>query len=75
MLDTQKRDISAQGLPLSLTRKEFGILEYLMLRAGQAVSQEELLEHISGGRIQPFQPRSADAHLFPAEKTAHCPGI
>ena len=54
MLDTQKRDISAQGLPLSLTRKEFGILEYLMLRAGQAVSQEELLEHIWEAESNPF---------------------
>ncbi|MBT9684263.1 response regulator transcription factor [Pseudoflavonifractor sp. MCC625] len=53
-LDTQRREISAEGLPLSLTRKEFGILEYLMLRAGQAVSQEELLEHIWEADSNPF---------------------
>lgn len=53
-LDTQRREISAEGLPRSLTRKEFGILEYLMLRAGQAVSQEELLEHIWEADSNPF---------------------
>ena len=31
---------------LSLTRKETGILEYLLLHQGRPVSQEELLEHV-----------------------------
>jgi DNA-binding response OmpR family regulator len=31
---------------VSLTAKEFGILEYLMRHAGRCVSQEELLEHV-----------------------------
>lgn len=31
---------------LELTRKEFGILEYLMRHPGEVVSQEELLEHV-----------------------------
>jgi DNA-binding response OmpR family regulator len=31
---------------LSLTVKEFAILEYLMRNAGRIVSQEELLEHV-----------------------------
>lgn len=46
VLDTQRREITADGAPLPLTRKEFGILEYLMLHPGKTVSQEELLEHI-----------------------------
>ena len=31
---------------LDLTRKEFGILEYLMRHPGEVISQEELLEHV-----------------------------
>lgn len=31
---------------LELTNKEFGILEYLMRRQGEVVTQEELLEHV-----------------------------
>ena len=35
-----------KGIELSLTVKEFAILEYLMRNAGRIVSQEELLEHV-----------------------------
>jgi DNA-binding response OmpR family regulator len=34
------------GIELTLTVKEFAILEYLMRNAGSIVSQEELLEHV-----------------------------
>ena len=39
-------DISPKGQSLSLTRKETGILEYLMVHQGRPVSQEELIEHV-----------------------------
>jgi DNA-binding response OmpR family regulator len=35
-----------RGTELTLTSKEFAILEYLMRNAGRIVSQEELLEHV-----------------------------
>jgi DNA-binding response OmpR family regulator len=35
-----------KNIELSLTVKEFAILEYLMRNAGRVISQEELLEHI-----------------------------
>lgn len=54
VLDTQRREITADGAPLALTRKEFGILEYLMLHPGKTVSQEELLEHIWETDANPF---------------------
>lgn len=54
VLDTQRREITADGAPLALTRKEFGILEYLMLHPGKTVSQEELLEHIWETDSNPF---------------------
>ncbi len=54
VLDTQKREISANGGVLPLTRKEFGILEHLMLHSEKAVSQEELLEHIRETDTNPF---------------------
>ena len=40
--------------PLDLTRKEFGILEYLMRHAGEVVSQEVLLEHVWDERADSF---------------------
>lgn len=54
ILDTQKREISADGTLLPLTRKEFEILEYLMLHTKKAVSQEELLEHVWEADSNPF---------------------
>ena len=48
------REISAPGGPLSLTPKEFAILEHLMLHPGRWVSQEELVEHIWDAEANPF---------------------
>lgn len=44
--DTKKREAYAKGEFVSLTRKENGILEYLLLNQGRPVSQEELIEHV-----------------------------
>jgi DNA-binding response OmpR family regulator len=39
---------------LSLTRKEFGILELLLAADGALVSAEELLEHVWDANVDPF---------------------
>jgi len=39
---------------LELTRKEFGVLEYLMRHPGEVISQEELLEHVWDTEADPF---------------------
>src|SRR5512132_547984 len=39
---------------LSLTRKEFGILELLLAADGRVVSAEELLEHVWDADVDPF---------------------
>ena len=45
-LDTKARTAFAKGCELSLTRKELGVLEYLMLHQERLVSQEELIQHV-----------------------------
>jgi len=42
------------GRRIQLTRKEFGILEYLMRHPGEVVSQEDLLEHVWDYRANTF---------------------
>jgi DNA-binding response OmpR family regulator len=42
------------GVRLSLSRKQFRILEYLMRRRGEVVSQEALLEHVWNAEANPF---------------------
>ena len=46
VLDPNSMKVLLSGNEVSLTSKEFGILEYLMRNSGRVVSQEELLEHV-----------------------------
>jgi DNA-binding response OmpR family regulator len=49
------RHLASRGeRPLSLTRKEFGILEMLLAADGAVVSAEELLEHVWDASADPF---------------------
>ena len=52
--DTVKREAIAKGEPVALTRKENGILEYLLLNQGRPVSQEELIEHVWDASVDSF---------------------
>ena len=52
--DTRSRAAAANGQALSLTRKESGILEYLLLNRGRPVSQEELIEHVWDSSVDSF---------------------
>ncbi|MGH2442578.1 MAG: response regulator transcription factor [Chloroflexota bacterium] len=53
-LDPAARRLCRAGRPLELTRKEFGILEYLMRHPGKIVSQEALLDHVWDELANPF---------------------
>ncbi|HOS79676.1 MAG TPA: response regulator transcription factor [Anaerolineae bacterium] len=60
-LDPARRIAWQKKQPLSLTKKEFAILEYLMRHAGEVVSQEELIEHVW----------DEDVNLFTASVRVH----
>jgi two-component system OmpR family response regulator len=53
-LDVAERTAWLAGCELKLTRKEFGILEYLMRHPRRIVSTEELLEHVWDGSVNVF---------------------
>ncbi len=53
-LDPQRRAVSRNGTELSLTRKEFGVLEVLLRADGATVSSEEILEKVWDENIDPF---------------------
>ncbi|MCL2140610.1 MAG: response regulator transcription factor [Dehalococcoidia bacterium] len=46
VVDTNSLKVFVSGKEVSLTTKEFGILEYLVRNVSRVVSQEELLEHV-----------------------------
>ena len=53
-VDRARHRASRGDRPLSLTRKEFGILELLMAADGAVVSAEELLENVWDAHADPF---------------------
>ena len=53
-VDRARHRASRGSLPLSLTRKEFGILEMLLAADGALVTAEELLEHVWDADVDPF---------------------
>lgn len=54
VLDTAAREISTRGMILTLTPREFAILEHLILNQGRWLSQEALLDHIWETDANPF---------------------
>ena len=65
--DTRSRTATAAGQTLTLTRKETGILEYLLLHRGRPVSQEELLEHVWDNSVDNFS-NSIRVHISALRK-------
>jgi len=54
VFDRARRRVSRGGRPVSLTRKEMGILEVLLAADGGVVSAEELLERVWDENADPF---------------------
>ena len=66
-LDTVAREISVRGEPLSLTPREFAILEQLMLCQGRWLSQEALMEHVWDNSVDSFS-NSIRVHISALRK-------
>ena len=65
--DTKARTASVAGQVLTLTRKEIGILEYLLLNKGRPVSQEELIDHVWDNSVDNFS-NSIRVHISSLRK-------
>ena len=65
--DTKARTASVAGQVLTLTRKETGILEYLLLNKGRPVSQEELIDHVWDNSVDNFS-NSIRVHISSLRK-------
>lgn len=66
-LDTKMRKVFVGQDELSLTRKEIGLLEYLMLHGERPVSQEELIEHVWDASVDSFS-NSIRVHISALRK-------
>lgn len=65
--DTKARTATTDGQALTLTRKEIGILEYLLLNQGRPVSQEELIDHVWDNSVDNFS-NSIRVHISALRK-------
>jgi DNA-binding response OmpR family regulator len=54
VVDRARRSASRGGRPISLTRKELGLLEELLAADGAVVSAEDLLERVWDEHADPF---------------------
>jgi len=61
-IDTTQKSAFGDKEKIDLTKKEYGILEYLMLHNNQPVSAEELIEHIWDSEIDLFS-NSCKVHI------------
>jgi DNA-binding response OmpR family regulator len=53
-LDPARFVVTRAGNPITLTAKEFSLLEFLIRREGEVLSQEQLLEHVWDEMADPF---------------------
>ena len=61
-LDPKSQTVILGEMELSLTKKEFGILQHLMRRPGKVISQEELIEHVWNEKVNIFS-QSIRVHI------------
>ena len=66
-LNTLNRTIEINGAPVSLTTKEFSILEYFLLNQGRLITQQELIDHVWNGDADRFS-NSIRVHLSALRK-------
>ncbi|MDQ3012781.1 MAG: response regulator transcription factor, partial [Acidobacteriota bacterium] len=54
VIDTRAHQVKRVGVSVSLTAKEYALLEYLARRAGEAVTRAEIAEHVWDENFDPF---------------------
>ena len=67
VLDTIRQQVTHNGKDVDLTRKEFGLLEYLMKNEGLVVSRNEISEHVWDTDINPFS-NMIEMHILKLRK-------
>jgi two-component system response regulator RegX3 len=61
-LDQSKHEVRVNGVAITLTAKEFCLLEYLMRNVGLALSRHAILDHVWGYDFY-GDPRTVDVHV------------
>jgi two-component system OmpR family response regulator len=67
LLETRARSVTLAGKPVTLTAREFAILEYLALHRGEVISRTELYEHLFDENDDTLS-NLLDVHIFSIRK-------
>jgi DNA-binding response OmpR family regulator len=63
-LDTNTRIVTLRDEPISLTPKEFSLLEFLLYNRNRAISRFSMAEHVWGDAFDPFtMSNNIDVHI------------
>jgi DNA-binding response OmpR family regulator len=66
-IDTALKAVYIENTPIELTKKEYGILEYLMFNKNKIVSTEEIMEHLWDSSFDGFS-NSLKVHINSLKK-------
>ena len=61
-MDNDKREVTANGITLPLTYKEYELLQYLLLNKGIVLSRDSIMETIWGIEYE-GESRTLDMHI------------
>jgi DNA-binding response OmpR family regulator len=68
------REVHVDGRRVTLTQREFDLLDYLVRRAGQVVTRDELLESV-WGFVSPGETRTVEVHVAQLRKKLGRPDL
>ncbi len=71
-LNTRSKIVRRAGRELYLTRREFALLEYLILNRGKIVSRNQIMEHVWDYNADPFS-NSIETHLASLRRKLNSP--
>lgn len=72
-LDMDKRLAFRDNIAIYLTRKEYNLLEYLMINENIPVSRSMIMEHVWNAESDPFS-NTVEAHILNLRKKINLPG-
>ncbi len=73
VLDCDNHDVMRGDQSINLTRKEFGLLEYLMKNPGKVISRAQIMEHVWTADNDPFS-NTVEAHISNVRKKLNAEG-
>lgn len=55
VLNTANKKVTVEGIPISLSQKEYGVMAYLMLRRGETITSTKLIESVWESNVEEIE--------------------